>query len=344
MNFRNTRAGALTVVALALVVPATGQEQIVVPDPISQPATPGGAAVSFTLVYDTSDGLETQGLGVRMFFDSGQLAYMDLTNVLTEDAIGLSAPENDLADEDSDALTDMFVTIAWVNLPGEWADGPKDLFDANFTTTAGFGSTTVRFTGFTSAGYTFASTPFTVVLGAPAPTLTLTPSVTPTPSQTPTQSSTPTATPTPSPTFSPTPTTSPTPSATQSPSPTPTPSSTPSPFALLDIDRDGAVSALTDGLLVLRYLFGIRDDVLISSATGIDCTVCAADDIEAYIESIRAQLDADGDGEVEPLTDGLLILRYLFGFRDAVLIEGVVDADCTRCTADEIEVFLEAYL
>jgi hypothetical protein len=52
-------------------------------------------------------------------------------------------------------------------------------------------------------------------------------------------------------------------------------------------------------------------------------------------------LDVDGDGEVQPLTDGLLILRRLFGFSDAALTAGAVDTgDCTRCDAAAIEPFL----
>jgi hypothetical protein len=53
-------------------------------------------------------------------------------------------------------------------------------------------------------------------------------------------------------------------------------------------------------------------------------------------------LDVDGDGSAEPLTDGLLVLRYLFGFRGAVLVAGAVDlVDCTRCDAASIESYLQ---
>ena len=55
--------------------------------------------------------------------------------------------------------------------------------------------------------------------------------------------------------------------------------------------------------------------------------------------------DIDGDGETSPLTDGLLTLRYAFGFRGAVLIAGAVDVDnCIRCTAADIEAFLDALI
>jgi hypothetical protein len=51
-------------------------------------------------------------------------------------------------------------------------------------------------------------------------------------------------------------------------------------------------------------------------------------------------LDIDGDGSFEPLTDGLLVVRYGFGFRGATLINGAVAAGCTRCTAPAIEAYL----
>ena len=57
--------------------------------------------------------------------------------------------------------------------------------------------------------------------------------------------------------------------------------------------------------------------------------------------AVPVGLDIDGDGECEALTDGLLGLRYLFGFRGSVLITGAVDlANCTRCDAPSIEAYL----
>ena len=52
-------------------------------------------------------------------------------------------------------------------------------------------------------------------------------------------------------------------------------------------------------------------------------------------------LDIDGDNEVGPLTDGVLVLRYLFGFTGPTLVGGAVDAAaCTRCDATAIEAYL----
>ncbi len=50
--------------------------------------------------------------------------------------------------------------------------------------------------------------------------------------------------------------------------------------------------------------------------------------------------DVDGNGTTDPLTDGLLALRYLFGFRGATLITGAVGMGCTRCDAPAIEAYL----
>ncbi len=42
----------------------------------------------------------------------------------------------------------------------------------------------------------------------------------------------------------------------------------------------------------------------------------------------------------QSLSDGLLILRYLFGIRGTTLINGVIATDATRITASEIESYL----
>ena len=53
-------------------------------------------------------------------------------------------------------------------------------------------------------------------------------------------------------------------------------------------------------------------------------------------------LDVDGNGQIDALTDGLLILRYLFGLEGDTLIAGVVAQDATRTTAVEIQAHLAA--
>jgi len=53
-------------------------------------------------------------------------------------------------------------------------------------------------------------------------------------------------------------------------------------------------------------------------------------------------LDIDGNGTVDGGTDGLLVNRYLYGFRGTTLISNAVGTACTRCNAAEIEAYLAA--
>ena len=46
--------------------------------------------------------------------------------------------------------------------------------------------------------------------------------------------------------------------------------------------------------------------------------------------------DIDGDGNVDALTDGLLLLRYLFGLSGDTLTVGVVASNATRTTASGV--------
>lgn len=55
-------------------------------------------------------------------------------------------------------------------------------------------------------------------------------------------------------------------------------------------------------------------------------------------------LDADGDGAVQVSTDARLILRYLFGFRDATLVADATGASCTRCDGASIVDWIERAL
>jgi hypothetical protein len=170
-----------------------------------------------------------------------------------------------------------------------------------------------------------------------------------TPTRTPTRTSTPTATHTP--TWTATPTVTPTPTRTRTPTRTPTPSITPTPTVTptlgpqpLDVDLDGDTIALEDGMVVLRFLFGFDGSALTAGALGTQCGRCNPDSIASYLEWLGAALDVDDDGENEAVFDGLLISRYLFGFRGSALTSGYVDADCRRCSPNAVENYLESLI
>jgi hypothetical protein len=114
----------------------------------------------------------------------------------------------------------------------------------------------------------------------------------------------------------------------------------------LDADGNANVDALTDGLLLIRHMFGIRGESLVKDATGIGCAQCSASDIEAYLDQCAAidAWDIDGNGEIDALTDGLLTIRYIFGIRQEALISNSVANGCTRCTVAEVEVYLQELL
>jgi len=109
-----------------------------------------------------------------------------------------------------------------------------------------------------------------------------------------------------------------------------------------DIDIDGETAALTDGLLVLRHLFGFEGTTLTSGAVTEAATRSDANTITSYLDTNKGHVDIDGNGSTEALTDGLLLLRYLFGFDGATLVDGAVGTDAIRTTSDEIKTYIEA--
>ena len=112
-----------------------------------------------------------------------------------------------------------------------------------------------------------------------------------------------------------------------------------------DIDKNGEVDALTDGLLSLRYAFGFTGDTLIADAVASDAELTTAEEMEDELEAVLATIgDIDDNGEVDALTDTLLLLRYLFGFSGDSLILDAVATDAQRATAEEIEAYIQAYI
>jgi hypothetical protein len=108
-----------------------------------------------------------------------------------------------------------------------------------------------------------------------------------------------------------------------------------------DIDYNGSVDALSDGLLMLRYMFRLRDEALLDSAVAND-SLLSDEEIKARIETMYSNADIDSSGQVDALTDGLLLLRYLFGLRGDSLIAAVVAETAERSTAVAIEGYIQA--
>jgi hypothetical protein len=100
----------------------------------------------------------------------------------------------------------------------------------------------------------------------------------------------------------------------------------------LDINGDLKNDALSDGLYIIRYLFGLTDHSTQILYTGKRRTDAS---INAYIKAGIEYLDIDCNGESDALTDGLLILRYLFSITEGEsLLNNSVDYINGQCTSE----------
>ena len=108
----------------------------------------------------------------------------------------------------------------------------------------------------------------------------------------------------------------------------------------IDATEKLAADALTDGLLVIRHLFGFSGDALIAGATSTDATRQDATEITSYLNDAESELDIEGDGDAGALTDGLILIRYLFGFSGDALISGAISENAERTSAEQIEAYI----
>ena len=250
--------------------------QIVSGSPSTTYGLPGGNIV-FDVNYDTSDGANsTSGLGLRMYYDSSRLEYVELLGVMASGFLQQQAPVEDVGNSDGDAATDRYILIAWAALGSDWPGGtlPAKLFEASFNVLPGVPLETTIYVNFvgdpaSGDGYAFQGVPQEVRVEE---------------------------------------------------------------HGSLDVDCNGSCDALTDGIIMLRYLFGFQGDALTDGALGSGAQMTDPSDITEMLDGLReSMLDVDDNGNADALTDGILILRYLFGFQGTALIEGAPWAGCTAC-------------
>jgi RHS repeat-associated protein len=118
--------------------------------------------------------------------------------------------------------------------------------------------------------------------------------------------------------------------------------------ATLDVDGDGDPNS-TDGRVILRYLAGVPDSQL---TAGILLSAAAprptGTQIRTYLDGAKALipsfLDVDGNGQLNPFTDGRLIQRYLANAGDSALLAGsVLGPGATRTTVGAIRDYLDQF-
>ena len=110
----------------------------------------------------------------------------------------------------------------------------------------------------------------------------------------------------------------------------------------LDVDANDSADALTDGLMILRALFGLTGASLITGAIGPNATRPDAAQIAQHIRDIGPILDIDGNGAVNALTDGLLVLRHMFGLRGSSLTVNAVGTGARFTDPAEIAARIQA--
>jgi hypothetical protein len=261
------------------------KSQIVFTDPV-QPKAIAGGKMTFDLKYTTSDNNnQLTGLGIRIHYDSN---FFDIHNSSIINRISGLAGDPLIKDEDfddGDSNTDKVLVLFWSD--PKWPNEalPVSLctltFDVNDECERGEESS-INITSSTNTfGYLFYAAPIQLEIM----------------------------------TF------------------------------CLDIDGNGQEDALTDGLLILRYLAGLNQgESLIGGAIAQDAIRKEWEEIADYISSGYSLLDVDGNNETDALTDGLLILRYLAGLNQgSSLTENAVDTfDGTRITWEVIADYIES--
>ena len=100
------------------------------------------------------------------------------------------------------------------------------------------------------------------------------------------------------------------------------------------------VTCRPDGSLVLLNGLPARGEFILFVCDNAPEDVGTLVEWSLVITGMSDQRDVDGNGEITALTDGLLTLRYDFGFRGATLTNNAVGPNCTRCSAPQIEAFL----
>jgi beta-glucanase (GH16 family) len=246
-----------------------------------------GQQFTLDISYDVSSNDNSlTGLGLRVHFDSSKLSFAQVSDYIAKDNIIVASnSELDTDDFDNNPTTDQFLTFAWVSISGDWPNLalPANLVSIDFVvaddvaqqtaeyTTIGFSSASnAQGFGFVGYSYQLQISPATwdIDLNGEADALTdgllmlrhafglegdalLNGAV-----------------------------------ATDSPlSDAGVMDNMSATMVIADIDGNGTVDALTDALMLLRYLFDLNGEALVKDAVATDATRSTHEDIQQYLEA-----------------------------------------------------------
>ena len=248
-----------------------------------------GHSTKISIIYNTSDSdNQLLGIGFRIHYGSELMSFVGTENAIANDLIvNGDGPYSDDSDWDNDISTDKYLIFGWAALNGDWPNTslPAQLVDVVFnihweTPSLLTATTPINFSKIdASEGYSFEATNYIM-------------NILP---------------------------------------------------ATWDFDGNGEADALTDGLILLRHAFGVSGPSLTNGVMALNSTM-SSEEVAVAVEKAAMIADVDGNGEVNALTDALIVLRYLFGLRDQVLVDGVIASDATRISVEAIEQHIEFFM
>ncbi len=100
----------------------------------------------------------------------------------------------------------------------------------------------------------------------------------------------------------------------------------PAPVCSFDIDGDGIARPLTDGLMIIRYMLGLSGTPLIQGAFNPEGAFANISDINTRLNLLRGNnwLDIDDNGTSLAESDGILLLRAMFGLTGTAVTHGAL--------------------
>ena len=112
------------------------------------------------------------------------------------------------------------------------------------------------------------------------------------------------------------------------------------PICVLDLDGNGRVDALTDGLMLIRTMLGLSGPAVTAGAVGSGAARTTWAQIQPAVR--LAAFDVDGNLSTSAATDGLLLVRAMFGMTGTRAVTNAVGGGATRNDWSAIRSFVNA--
>jgi hypothetical protein len=109
---------------------------------------------------------------------------------------------------------------------------------------------------------------------------------------------------------------------------------------ILDIDGNGTVDPRTDGLMLVRAMFGLIGTAVTNGALATDAKKTSWAEVQPLIH--MTALDIDGNGKTDPLTDGLMLVRAMFGLTGSTVTNNAIGNGATRTTWPAIRDYMNS--